>query len=139
MAGGILGAHLRLRVPVAPVALGGSARFRLARSQTRGLEFWGKVSSISGDWLAGARLSVADKDGFPAERKDRMKRVRIQLLAVFFVWVFPAGAYAYVDPGSGMLFFQGIVAAIGVLLAVVRHPWVAIKRMAGFLASKLRR
>lgn len=36
--------------------------------------------------------------------------------------------FAYVDPGSGMLMWQGLVAAVGAVLVFARNPWQAIKR-----------
>lgn len=38
-------------------------------------------------------------------------------------------ALAYVDPGSGMLLWQGLLAAIGGVLVFVRNPWQAIKNL----------
>ncbi len=39
----------------------------------------------------------------------------------------PLNALAYIDPGSGMLLWQSLIAAIGVGLVCVRHPWTTIK------------
>jgi hypothetical protein len=36
-------------------------------------------------------------------------------------------AYAYVDPGSGMLLWQGLVALIGAVLIFLRNPIEVIK------------
>lgn len=41
----------------------------------------------------------------------------------------PMTAYAYVDPGTGMLIWQGVIAAVGAVLVFVRHPVAAIKRL----------
>jgi hypothetical protein len=68
-----------------------------------------------------------------------MSGVHFRLRALVLLWWVPAIAYAYVDPGSGMLIYQGLVAAIGVAIAVVRHPVEAVKRVVAFFASKLRR
>jgi hypothetical protein len=38
-------------------------------------------------------------------------------------------AQAYVDPGSGMLLWQGLLAAIGAVLVFVRKPWQVIKQV----------
>lgn len=45
-------------------------------------------------------------------------------LLVCFLYIFclPGIAYAYVDPGSGMLLLQGLVAAVGALLFAIRNP-----------------
>lgn len=37
-------------------------------------------------------------------------------------------AHAYVDPGSGMLIWQGLIALIGAVVIFVRHPIDTIKR-----------
>lgn len=34
----------------------------------------------------------------------------------------PLQAYAYIDPGSGMLLIQGLIAAIGAALMFIRNP-----------------
>jgi hypothetical protein len=39
----------------------------------------------------------------------------------------PMPVFAYVDPGSGMLLWQGLLAALGVVIAFVRNPWQVIK------------
>lgn len=54
------------------------------------------------------------------------------LSAAVFVVLFvatPTVAFAYVDPGSGMLVWQGLIAAVGMLIAFVRHPIEALKRL----------
>lgn len=48
----------------------------------------------------------------------------------------PGTAFAYVDPGSGMLLWQGLLAAIGAVIVFVRHPWRALKE---FVRRLLRR
>ena len=48
----------------------------------------------------------------------------------------PASAFAYVDPGSGMLIWQGLIAAVGMLIAFVRNPIDVIK---GFIERFRRR
>lgn len=44
----------------------------------------------------------------------------------FFLLVTPVTAWAYVDPGSGMVMWQGLIAAVGALLVFRRHiiQWV---------------
>jgi len=39
----------------------------------------------------------------------------------------PSTAYAYVDPGTGMLFIQGLVAAIGAVIVFIRNPVLTIR------------
>jgi hypothetical protein len=36
-------------------------------------------------------------------------------------------AYAYVDPGTGMLAIQGLIAALAWILSLVTHPFRKIK------------
>lgn len=38
-------------------------------------------------------------------------------------------AFAYVDPGSGMLVWQGLIAAIGAMVVFVRNPVATIKAL----------
>lgn len=60
---------------------------------------------------------------------------RFLLLAVLICGL-PASASAYVDPGSGMLLWQGLIAAIGAVLVFVRSPWQALKRVVERLRRK---
>jgi hypothetical protein len=39
----------------------------------------------------------------------------------------PSAAFAYVDPGSGMLLWQGLLAAIGAVIVFVRNPIKVVK------------
>lgn len=39
----------------------------------------------------------------------------------------PMSAWAYIDPGSGMLVWQGVIAAIGAVIVFIRNPIQAIK------------
>lgn len=41
--------------------------------------------------------------------------------------VLPQCAWAYVDPGTGMLLLQGLIAAIGALVVFVRNPVKTVK------------
>lgn len=41
--------------------------------------------------------------------------------------IFPSHAYAYTDPGSGMLLIQGIIAVLGIGLAFLKNPITFIK------------
>lgn len=40
----------------------------------------------------------------------------------------PASAFAYVDPGSGMLVWQGLLAAIGAIIVFARNPKDTVKQ-----------
>lgn len=50
-----------------------------------------------------------------------MTPTRLVALSLY-VACLPSIAYAYVDPGSGMLLLQGLVAAVGALLFAIRNP-----------------
>ena len=51
----------------------------------------------------------------------------LSLFAVLLALWSPSEAFAYIDPGSGMLIWQGVIAAIGAVLIFVRHPIQTIK------------
>jgi len=46
-----------------------------------------------------------------------------------YLLLLPGAASAYVDPGSGMLLIQGLVAFVGALIVFVRHPVKSIKAL----------
>lgn len=48
----------------------------------------------------------------------------------------PVPAFAYVDPGSGMLVWQGLIALVGAVLMFVRDPKAALKRLLAWLKRK---
>jgi len=49
---------------------------------------------------------------------------------IAFILLFSAPtAFAYIDPGSGMLIWQGLIAAIGAVLMFVRSPWESVKKL----------
>jgi hypothetical protein len=49
---------------------------------------------------------------------------------ITYVWLLlTPSAYAYVDPGSGMLLWQGLVALIGAILIFFRNPIQVIKSL----------
>lgn len=48
----------------------------------------------------------------------------------------PLPAMAYIDPGSGMLLWQGLVAAVGAALVFFRRPWDVLKRLLDRLRGK---
>ncbi|HEY1395732.1 hypothetical protein [Roseateles sp.] len=54
---------------------------------------------------------------------------------VLAVVLAPTPAFAYVDPGSGMMMLQGLIALIGALIVFVRNPMASLKR----LIAKIRR
>lgn len=61
------------------------------------------------------------------------KEVRILYISrfvfIFGLFVVCSSAHAYVDPGSGMLLWQGLIAGVGVGLMFVRRLIEAIKRI----------
>lgn len=101
------------------------------------MEFSGKVGSIVPGWLV--RACATHGSALITGRKGFMNKVGMWPMSVLALWLVPSSAHAYVDPGSGMLIYQGLVAAIGITLAVVRHPWASVKRLVNFVVSKLRR
>lgn len=52
----------------------------------------------------------------------------ITLGRIVFLWfVLVSSASAYIDPGSGMLFWQGFIAVIGAVLVFFRNPLAVIR------------
>ena len=60
------------------------------------------------------------------------------LLAVVLLCMVPRDALAYVDPGSGLLLIQGLLAVIGGVVVFLTNPLAAIKRWWARLFSKSR-
>ena len=63
------------------------------------------------------------------------KQVRV-LLLILIPLMAAAPAHAYIDPGSGMLIWQGLLSALGVLLLFVRSPWKSSKMLLSRLKGK---
>lgn len=61
-----------------------------------------------------------------ANSPNRMFRTRLLALLVL---VYPLTSYAYIDPGTGMLQWQGLMAAVGAGLVTIRRPLAAITRL----------
>lgn len=56
---------------------------------------------------------------------------------IIFLWlVLTSSASAYVDPGSGMLLWQGLIAAIGAVLVFFRNPLTVVKNWIKRLLGK---
>ena len=53
-----------------------------------------------------------------------MSRARALALALA-----PLPAFAYVDPGSGMLMWQGLLALIGAVVVFIRQPIQTLKNL----------
>lgn len=51
------------------------------------------------------------------------------LLIVFLGLLFPADAYAYLDPGSGSLLIQSIIAGVAAVGYAVRTNWDRLARL----------
>lgn len=51
------------------------------------------------------------------------------LLLAGYLALLPSLALAYVDPGSGMLLIQSLVAIVGALIVFVRNPIKTIKAL----------
>jgi hypothetical protein len=60
-----------------------------------------------------------------------------KLLALFcLLALLPLSAHAYVDPGTGMLLWQGLIALIGAVIVFFRSPRDAIKRLIARLRNR---
>jgi len=55
--------------------------------------------------------------------------MRLRLALTLFALSAAQPAFAYIDPGSGMLIWQGAIAALGAVLVLIRNPWGTIKRL----------
>lgn len=56
--------------------------------------------------------------------------------AAILLAVLPMAAHAYVDPGSGMLLVQGLIALIGAIVVFVKNPIALIKSLIARLRKK---
>ena len=54
-----------------------------------------------------------------------MLRIVFRIVCCWLVCA--SSAHAYVDPGSGMLLWQGLIAAVGAVLIFLRNPVQVIK------------
>jgi hypothetical protein len=52
---------------------------------------------------------------------------KYRLLIVLALW--PVAASAYIDPGSGMLLVQGLIALIGATVVFIKNPIKIIKQL----------
>ena len=56
---------------------------------------------------------------------------------IIILLLLPNLAFAYVDPGTGVLLWQGLIAAVGVILLLVKRPLLWIKKIFNlFLSGK---
>jgi hypothetical protein len=59
------------------------------------------------------------------KKSANVSALRIVLLVAFVV--LPMRAQAYVDPGAGVLLWQGLIALLGFVIFFLRNPIQAIK------------
>lgn len=64
-----------------------------------------------------------------------MNLTKITFLTLLFM-LYPSTAHAYIDPGSGMLMLQGLIAAIGACIAFVKDPIGKVKALFSRFKSK---
>ncbi len=66
-----------------------------------------------------------------------MFNLKPMLLRVAFLWfMLTSNASAYVDPGSGMLLWQGLIAVIGAVLVFFKNPLAVVKAWIDRLRGK---
>jgi hypothetical protein len=59
---------------------------------------------------------------------DRTRYIgQLKLFLMMTLLLRLSDAHAYVDPGTGMLLVQGLIAAIVAVATFIRNPWAAIK------------
>lgn len=61
--------------------------------------------------------------------------IRVLILAALL----PTSAWAYIDPGTGLVLWQGVIALIGALLLFIRHPLASLKRLMHYLIGIFKR
>lgn len=61
----------------------------------------------------------------------------VALFRISVFWIFfPSTVWAYIDPGSGILFWQGFVAAVGVLIVFFKNPIKTVKNWISRMKKK---
>lgn len=63
--------------------------------------------------------------------KDRNTLRHVCLVLILLALVFTRDVYAYLDPGTGSLIFQTVVAALAAAAYVLRSYWGRIRMMFG--------
>jgi hypothetical protein len=59
-----------------------------------------------------------------------LKKITMFLFRTSFLWIaLSSPAHAYVDPGSALLLFQGLFAAVGAALTFSKKPWRLIAKL----------
>lgn len=64
-----------------------------------------------------------------ADRFKGAARAARALFAIGLLSLAPADAFAYIDPGSGLLLIQGLLAVIGGVIVFVKDPVAGCKRI----------
>ncbi len=57
-----------------------------------------------------------------------MKNIRFLRIAMLLA-LLPLPGHAYVDPGTGMLLVQGLVALVGAIIVFVKNPIASVKAL----------
>ena len=57
-----------------------------------------------------------------------MRSMRIMRACIYLLFM-PSLAFAYIDPGSGMLIIQGLIAFLGACIAFIKNPIEKIKKI----------
>ena len=58
------------------------------------------------------------------------------LFAALLLLTLSSSVFAYIDPGTGMLLWQGLIAAIGAILIFVRNPVQTVRKLIDRLRGK---
>jgi hypothetical protein len=63
------------------------------------------------------------------QHNDNMMTKRRKAVLVTLLGLVPLPAFAYVDPGSGMLLMQGLIAAIGAVVVFAKNPVESFRKL----------
>jgi uncharacterized membrane protein HdeD (DUF308 family) len=55
--------------------------------------------------------------------------MRLQVFVFLWALLYVSSASAYVDPGTGMLMIQGLIALIAGVIAFMKNPWQGLKAL----------
>ena len=70
--------------------------------------------------------------GLPQPAAHRIRDSAVvprSVIAIFLLCLAPQDAFAYVDPGSGLLLIQGVLAVLGGAIVFVKDPVAGCKRI----------
>lgn len=65
----------------------------------------------------------------PGRKPQHMTNLQRALVIALLAAGLPLTAHAYVDPGTGMLVWQSLIAVVGAFVVFVRNPASALKRL----------